>query len=153
MTQSVKYQEFEAPEQLRRYVRCAWHLELKAGSGHIETVYPDGCCELIAHRKTPMHALSAETGWRRQARCVFAAQQRSAVQLTARSDVDCIGVRLQPAASARASSVIPSSRLRARISGPTWCIVVSGARNSSDTIQTPCIVLYSVININVKFTE
>ena len=100
MTQSLKYQEFEAPEQLRRHVRCAWHLELKAGSGHIETVYPDGCCELIAHRKTPMHALSAETGWRRQERCVFAAQQRSAVQLAARSDVDCIGVRLQPAASA-----------------------------------------------------
>lgn len=100
MTQFLKYREFEAPEQLRHHVRCVWHLQLDAGSSHTEVVYPDGCCELIAHRKTPMHAYGAETGWRRQERCVFAAQQRSAIRLAARSDVDCIGVRLQPAASA-----------------------------------------------------
>jgi AraC-like DNA-binding protein len=96
----LSYREFAAPERLRRYVRCAWHLELDADPDHVETIYPDGCCELIAHRKHPMHALDAARGWRQQERCLFAAQQRSAIRLSARSDVDCIGVRLQPAASA-----------------------------------------------------
>lgn len=100
MSALLNYREFVAPEALRRHVRCIWHLELDADAKHIETVYPDGCCELIAHRKTPMHAFSAEFGWRQQERCVFAAQQRSAIRLTARADADCIGVRLQPAASA-----------------------------------------------------
>ena len=83
MAQSLTYREVEAPEPLRRHVRCVWRLQLDAGSGHIETVYPDGCCELIAHRKTPMYAHSVETGWQLQERCVFAAQQRSAIRLTA----------------------------------------------------------------------
>jgi AraC-like DNA-binding protein len=96
----LNYREFAAPERLRRYVRCAWHLELDADPDHVETIYPDGCCELIAHRKHPMHALDAATGWRQQEQCLFAAQQRSAIRLSARGDVDCIGVRLHPAASA-----------------------------------------------------
>lgn len=96
----LNYREFTPPEALRRHVRCLWHLVLDAGSTHVQTVYPDGCCELIAHRKLPMHAFSEPAGWRQQERCLFAAQQRSAIRLTAREDVDCIGVRLQPAASA-----------------------------------------------------
>lgn len=100
MSQPVEYREFTPPESLRRHVRCLWHLALDAGSGHVETVYPDGCCELIVHRKAAMHAWSVAAGWRQQERCLFAAQQRSAVRLTAHEDADCIGVRLQPAASA-----------------------------------------------------
>jgi len=96
----LNYREFAAPERLRRYVRCAWHLELDADPDRVDTIYPDGCCELIAHRKYPMHALDAATGWRQQEQCLFAAQQRSAIRLSARGDVDCIGVRLHPAASA-----------------------------------------------------
>ncbi|MEX2122748.1 MAG: helix-turn-helix domain-containing protein [Woeseia sp.] len=99
MSRVLNYREFVPPEALRRHVRRVWHLVLDAGSGHVETVYPDGCCELIAHRKSPMHALGDQAGWRQQERCVFAAQQRSAIRLVARGDVDCIGVRLQPAAS------------------------------------------------------
>lgn len=100
MSQVVQYREVRPPEALRRHVRCLWHLTLDAGSGHVQTVYPDGCCEIIAHRKAPIHAWNAETGWRQQERCLFAAQQRSAVRLTAHGDADCIGVRLQPSASA-----------------------------------------------------
>lgn len=88
------------PEHLRRHVRCVWHLQINDASDGIETVYPDGCCELIAHCKTPMHIFNAETGWRQQERCVFATQQRAAIRLAAHGEVDTIGVRLQPAASA-----------------------------------------------------
>jgi AraC-like DNA-binding protein len=100
MSQVVRYREFRPPEALRRHVRCLWHLALDSGSGHAETIYPDGCCELIAHRKAPMQAYSLQTGWRQQEPCLFAGQQRSAIRLAAEEDAECIGVRLQPAASA-----------------------------------------------------
>lgn len=100
MSQLPSYREFSPPRALRRHVRCFWHLALAADPARAQTIYPDGCCELIGHRKTPMHAWSPATGWGQQAACLFAAQQRSAVRLAARADADCIGVRLQPAASA-----------------------------------------------------
>lgn len=114
MSEAVSYREFLPPESLRRHVRCLWHLAVGAGSGHVQTVYPDGCCELIVHRKSPMYAFSEADGWRQQERCVFAAQQRSAIRLAARSDADCLGVRLQPAASAALGN-IPVADLRDRI--------------------------------------
>jgi AraC-like DNA-binding protein len=100
MNQGINYREFTPPDALRRHVRCLWHLTLEAGSGHIQTVYPDGCCELIVHRRSPLYAFSESAGWRQQGRCLFAGQQRAAIRLTAHADADCIGVRLQPAASA-----------------------------------------------------
>ena len=115
MRQAVSYREFEAPAALRRHVRCLWHLALEGGSGHLETIWPDGCCELIVHRKAPMHAFSVATGWRQQEHCLFAAQQRSAIRLTAHEDADCVGVRLQPAASAVLPAMPPLGELRDRI--------------------------------------
>lgn len=114
MSNGVTYREILPPAALRRHVRCLWHLEIDAGSAHVDTVYPDGCCEIIAHRRSPMHAYSAPAGWRQQQRCVFAAQQRSAVRLAARGASECIGVRLQPAASA-ALARTPLADLRDRI--------------------------------------
>lgn len=99
MSESLTYRELRPPPALRRHVRCFWHLALDAAGGHVQTVYPDGCCELIAHRKAPMHAWNPASGWRQQETSVFAAQQRSAIRLMAHADADCIGVRLQPAAS------------------------------------------------------
>lgn len=96
----VEYREYRPPAALRRLVRCLWHLAVDAAAGHVQTVYPDGCCELIVHRGTPMHAYSDAAGWTQQVRCLFAAQQRAAVRLAARGNADCLGVRLQPAASA-----------------------------------------------------
>jgi len=61
MTRFLHYREFATPEALCRHVHRVWHLAFDADSGHVETVYPNGCCELIGHRKTPMHA----TGIRR----------------------------------------------------------------------------------------
>jgi AraC-like DNA-binding protein len=94
------YREYAPPEHLRRHVRCAWHLTMAAAPGHVDTVYPDGCCEIIAHRAEPLRAWEASRGWHAQSPLLFAAQGRTAVRLAAHAPADCVGVRLQPAASA-----------------------------------------------------
>jgi AraC-like DNA-binding protein len=116
MRQAVEYREFPPPVALRRHVRCVWHLCMPAAPGRVETVYPDGCCEIVAHRGEPMYRDDGRSGWRQQERCVFAGQQRAAISLSARGDADCLGVRLAPAASATlAKASLPC--LRDRIVG------------------------------------
>lgn len=110
----MDYREFDIPEGLRRHVQCAWRLRVPERSSDPQTIYPDGCCELIVHLARPMRAFSLERGWEHQAPCLFAAQLRSAIRLAAVGQVDCIGVRLQPAASAAVASE-PLARLRDRV--------------------------------------
>jgi AraC-like DNA-binding protein len=96
----VEYREFEVPARLRRHVRCVWRLRDPAPVPQLQVIYPDGCCELILHLDTPMQAHDGVHGWQRQPACLFAAQQRSAIRLKAGPTLACLGVRLQPAASA-----------------------------------------------------
>lgn len=100
MTDSIFYREFSAPAVLSRHIRCVWQLSLPADPHRTDTVYPDGHCELIVHLANPMRQLDAEGHWIKQAHCIFAAQQRTAIRLSAKENVNCLGVRLQPAASA-----------------------------------------------------
>jgi AraC-like DNA-binding protein len=97
---AVEYREFEVPERLRRHVRCVWRLRDPNPVRQAQVIYPDGCCELILHLDAPMQAHDPVQGWREQPACLFAAQQRSAIRLLAGPTVACLGVRLQPAASA-----------------------------------------------------
>ena len=94
----MEYRELAVPSDLERYLSCLWHLRADA-SGAAQTVYPDGRCELIVHLARPMQ-VQLQGRWRTQAQCLFAAQLRSAIRLRARHAVDCVGLRLQPAASA-----------------------------------------------------
>jgi AraC-like DNA-binding protein len=96
----VEYREFEVPARLRRHVRCVWRLRDPEPVEQVQIIYPDGCCELILHLGTPMRAHDATHGWQPQPACLFAAQQRSAIRLKAAPPLACLGVRLQPAASA-----------------------------------------------------
>jgi AraC-like DNA-binding protein len=95
----MDYREYPVPEALRRHVKCAWRLEDDAPAGTIQTIYPDGHCELIVHLGSPPECWDATAGWHRQARTLFAAQRVTAVRLRAARPLDCIGLRLQPAAS------------------------------------------------------
>jgi AraC-like DNA-binding protein len=97
---AMDYREYPVPRTLRRHVQCVWRLRDDAQPVAPRTIYPDGRCELIAHLGRPPQVFDADVGWRPQARQLFAAQQRSAIRLRARTEVDCLGVRLQPAASA-----------------------------------------------------
>jgi AraC-like DNA-binding protein len=96
----LQYAEFEAPAALRRHVQCLWRLRDPEPAAQPQTIYPDGRCELIVHLGTPMRRYTLAHGWQTQARRLFAAQLRSAIRLAADGPVDCIGIRLQPAASA-----------------------------------------------------
>ena len=96
----MEYREYEPPPALRRHVQCAWRLYDDAPSSAIRTIYPDGRCELVAHFAQPPRALHAPGGWQLQARKLFVAQQRGPVRLVAEGRLDCVGVRLRPAASA-----------------------------------------------------
>lgn len=95
----MDYREFEVPGNLRRQVQCVWHLRDDHPSPEPQVIYPDGRCELIVHLAQPMARLEPGHGWVPQAAVLFAAQQRAPIRLAARGALDCIGVRLQPAAS------------------------------------------------------
>lgn len=96
----MDYVELEIPSGLQGHVQCLWRLRDAQMPTHAQTVYPDGRCELIVHRAAPMRLYTLAHGWQTQSHCLFAAQQRTAIRLMATGPVDCIGVRLLPAASA-----------------------------------------------------
>lgn len=96
----MDYTEFDVPIALRRHIDCVWRLRDDHPGPEPQTIYPDGRCELIVHLATPMRLHTLAQGWQTQAPCLFAAQLRSAIRLAATAAVDCIGIRLQPAASA-----------------------------------------------------
>jgi len=95
----MDYRELEVPEDLRRQVQCVWRLSDPNPAPESQVIYPDGRCELIVHLAAPMAWWDPEVGWVPQFTVLFAAQQRAPIRLTARGPVDCLGVRLQPAAS------------------------------------------------------
>ncbi len=94
----MEYIEFAVPTSLQPYLQCAWRLRDRDPDRTAQTVYPDGRCELIVHVATPMRRYTLLEGWQTQGDCLFAGQLRSAIRLAAAGPVDCIGLRLQPAA-------------------------------------------------------
>src|SRR5688572_20563958 len=96
----MDYREYEVPPALRRHVQCLWRLQDSTPSTQPQVVYPDGRCEVIVHLGRPMQRLEPDGAWKAQSAVMFAAQPRMPVRLLAQGGVDCLGVRLQPAASA-----------------------------------------------------
>jgi len=94
----MEYFELPPPASLQRFVKCFWRLR-DDQPGPAQTIYPDGCCELILHLGAPMSRFCLDSGWQPQTRCLFAGQMRSAIRLAANGPVDCVGLRLRPAAS------------------------------------------------------
>jgi AraC-like DNA-binding protein len=95
----MEYREYPPPVALARQVQCVWRLRDDRPAGTVQTIYPDGRCELIVHLSKPPRCWDAASGWHHQARTLFAAQRVVAVRLEAVAPIHCIGVRLQPAAS------------------------------------------------------
>lgn len=110
----VEYREHEVPDTLRRYVQCIWRLRDRSPAPIPQTIFPDGRCELVVHLGRPPRAWDAVRGWHVQARLLFAAQFRTAIRLRARRDLDCVGIRLMPAASGTVLDE-PLARLRDRV--------------------------------------
>src|SRR5262245_46779918 len=109
----MEYREYLPPAALAAQVQCIWRLRDDRPAGTVQTIYPDGRCELIVHLAKPPRCWDAESGWHQQARTLFAAQRVVAVRLESGARVDCVGVRLHPAAS---NSLLPrAAALRDRI--------------------------------------
>lgn len=96
MSRDLEYREFEVPLRLQRLVRCAWLLRGRSRHAVVDTIYPDGCCELIVHVGQVPRWRTVDRDWKSQAKTLFAAQFRSAIQLEWKGEIDCIGLRLQP---------------------------------------------------------
>lgn len=94
----MDYREHAVPAPLRRHVECVWRLRSRAAG--LQTIFPDGRCELIVHFADTPRIQDAEQGWQQQARVLFAAQHRAALRLDTQDELDCLGIRLTPAASA-----------------------------------------------------
>jgi AraC-like DNA-binding protein len=95
----VDYREYPSPAGLRDQVECLWRLRQPRPTGSVQTIYPDGRCELIVHLATPPRCWDPASGWHAQARTLFAGQRLTAVRLESGGPLDCVGVRLRPAAS------------------------------------------------------
>jgi methylphosphotriester-DNA--protein-cysteine methyltransferase len=108
----MEYSELTPPAALADHVQCLWRLRAPPAST-VQTIYPDGRCEVIVHLAVPPRSWDAADGWQVQARTLFAAQRVVAVRLELRGELDCVGVRLRPAA---ANILLPrKSRIRNRI--------------------------------------
>ncbi len=97
---AVDYQEHPVPAELRRHFACVWRLKDAQPHAGIQTIYPDGRCELIALLATRSRVWDAVMGWHDQSETLFAAQRITAVQFEASGPIDDVGIRVQPAASA-----------------------------------------------------
>jgi AraC-like DNA-binding protein len=107
----VEYQEFPVPAKLRRHIQCVWRLVDENPRG-VQTIYPDGRCELIAQLGGQSRLWDAVDGWHLQAQTLFAAQRVTAVRFEPLGRLDDIGVRLQPAASNLVTRKLASMRDR-----------------------------------------
>jgi AraC-like DNA-binding protein len=94
----VQYREYPVPEFLRAHVAGLWHLCDAEPTAEVQTIYPDGFCELIVHLGSPPR-YHEDGHWHNQARTLFAAQRLGAVRLRRNAAIDCLGVRLRPEAS------------------------------------------------------
>ncbi|WP_294991128.1 AraC family transcriptional regulator [uncultured Stenotrophomonas sp.] len=101
----MDYLEHPPPDDLHRHVQCLWWLRDDAPGSGIQVIYPDGRCELLAELGVPMQLHGADGQIRSDLPFCFAAQQRGPIRLQAVGPVLCIGIRLQPAASALVAGI------------------------------------------------
>lgn len=105
----MDYAEHLPPDDLRRYVQCMWVLRDDAPDDAIQTIWPDGRCELLAELGVPLRFHGADGTIRADQPLCFAAQQLGPIRLQATGPVLCLGLRLSPACS----GLIAGTRLSA----------------------------------------
>lgn len=95
----MEYAFHPAPASLQGLIEGLWCLRDDGATEKVQTIYPDGFCELIVHFGRPPRCRD-ERGWHEQATTLFASQRLSAVRLRREAALDCLGLRLRPEASA-----------------------------------------------------
>lgn len=95
----MDYAEHAPPDDLRRHVQCLWVLRDDTPDHAIQTIWPDGRCELLAELGVPLRFHGADGAIRADQALCFAGQQLGPIRLQAVGPVHCIGIRLTPACS------------------------------------------------------
>lgn len=95
----MDYRFHAAPASLQGIAEGLWILRDPDDTDQVQTIYPDGFCEIIAHFGRPPRCREPN-GWREQAPTLFASQRLAPVRLRRDSALDCLGIRLRPEASA-----------------------------------------------------
>lgn len=107
----MDYAEHPVAAELRRHVQCLWLLRDDAPDDAIQTIWPDGRCELLAEFGVPLRFHGADGAVRADQPLCFAAQQLGPIRLQAAGPVLCLGLRLAPACSGLiADARLPSLR-------------------------------------------
>ncbi len=129
---AVDYQEFPVPDALRRHFACVWRLTGAMPHAGVQTIYPDGRCELIAKLGGKSRLWDAVAGWHDQAPTLFAAQRVTAVRFEPLGAMNDVAVRIQPAASAVIAGDLSALRDRvvnlASLNGPLSRSFAAAAR-------------------------
>jgi AraC-like DNA-binding protein len=93
----LTYREFTVPRELGAWVACLWRLHGPAGlEADVQRVLPDGCPEIVIHRRDPFLQRLDDGAVRRQATVMVAGQLRKAIVLTSGPAADVWGIRLHP---------------------------------------------------------
>ena len=95
----MNYQEIRPQAPLSRYVECFWSLRGNATTAApiSQSIYPDGCMELIFHCADSFNRYSSRGMWELQPRQFLVGQMKRPVLLQPTGRVDVLGIRFQPA--------------------------------------------------------
>jgi AraC-like DNA-binding protein len=93
---SLDYQEINAPPALDHLISCVWFLTGQAAHYHPQPVVPDGRLELLVHRADPFWRLTPGGSAQVQDTILVAGQLTHPIHLLPGSDIDVVGVRLNP---------------------------------------------------------
>ncbi|HEY9442989.1 MAG TPA: DUF6597 domain-containing transcriptional factor, partial [Gemmatimonadales bacterium] len=93
----MDYLELSPPPPLDRLVHRFWFLRTGAGaeSSGMQTIVPDGRCEIVLHLGEPFAELDGAGRASPQRRALAAGQLTAPFRLAARPGADVIGIRLR----------------------------------------------------------
>jgi AraC-like DNA-binding protein len=98
----MDYLELSPPPPLDRVVHRFWFLRTGSGAEPgIQTIVPDGRCEIVLHLGEPFAELDAAGRPRPQRRALVAGQLTGPLRLASRPGADVIGIRLRTGAAHR----------------------------------------------------
>ena len=107
----MAYREFVPSPPLRAFVECFWHLRTSGGAAW-ESIYPDGCSELVFNLGEPAEELR-DGAIVRQPRHLAYGQLDRRLVLRGAAATEVLGVRLQPSGGS-ALFGIPGDQLSGR---------------------------------------
>src|SRR4051812_49728869 len=96
------YLGLSPPPPLDRVVHRFWFLRTRVGAEPaVQTIVPDGRCEIVLHLGEPFAELDAAGQSRPQGRALVAGQLTGPFRLVSRPGADVIGIRLRTGAAHR----------------------------------------------------